>query len=236
VSDQTLTAAQLDSAKRAGETAALVVVSTSLPASLASIPKWVKACLRNVAEANAVGAGEATQNFSTTFTVGFSLGSLATLVSLLRKPEEKIHPAVVKAWMDHYFAAYFATVKNYMPFEIPQNFLGEFALQVVSVYIACSTEQRSEFQRGMAVSLSAEKNLRGDTPNDTTLTPIYFELLFYWREVTAMKSLPEVFKFLEQRFSDSPAVLGDFERFRKAANRLELSFRESQASPMNGQG
>jgi len=220
-----LTEPQREAARRLGRVVALRTVSMIKPEALTRFPPWAQRCLEHITEAITPGGSEVMEDMNTPLGIGFSFGGLGLMVNFLRRPEEKWGTSVKEA-LDIYFDSCGRCLAELTGEPFPANFLDEFSKGVFTAFISFDHEQRTQFHQGMATALEAEKNLRSENVRPTTATPIYFELLLFMEEISKMKSIPEVYRFLQERFSDSPALLGDPERFRKAANRIQLSFKD----------
>lgn len=172
-----------------------------------------------------MGAKDAVKDLNSPAGFGFTLGATATLRSWIHRPDEGWGASVIEC-LNIYSASCTETIKQETGQDMPSNQWDDFARMIFTAYLTYEYDGRREFIRGMEIALDAERNYSNGELRETTATPVYAELLLFLPEVSAMKSLGEVYRFLEGRFSDSPAVLGDFERFRKAANRIELSFKD----------
>lgn len=222
-----LTPEQEDCAKRLGTVAGLIALSKACPDKLRTAPKWLMTCVSHVAEASAQDAGEVVENMLSPFGIGMSLGNISVMVNLVKRPSDHWDGNSMNQFLNVYFQTYTRYVAQALGQEIPADklFVG-FTEGVFGVFIGSDYEQRREFIRGMTVALDAERNFREDTLRETSATRIYIEILLYAPEIMKMKNLTDVYQFLQGRFAENPNLLGDPERFRKLANRIELSFRE----------
>ena len=223
-----LTPNQKDATIRAGRVAGILFVAHEAPETLVQFPDWARYCLAQIAEASAQNAQQAVSKLESPFALGFTFGSLGTIGSLVRKPEEKWGAAVPEA-LDILFGTYISTIKELTGAEAPPLNWVEFAQLAFSAFMGYTHPERLEYHEGLRVALEVERNFRSGDLRITTATPIYFELLLFLPEIQKMRSLGEVFRFLELRFNDTPQELGDFERFRKLANRIQLSFRDQNS-------
>jgi len=229
VGEINLAEAKPDAAKRLGKTAACLVLSKFQPHALENFPAWVPVCLSHIAEATAQGASEGIEEMDSAFALGTSLGNFSMLAGFIRNPEERWAPGSMKGWIEEYFNAYTSTLAEKAGVQLPANMWADYAQMLFSAYLGFNIDQRRGFVRGMVASIESEENIRNDELRTTSATPLYLELVLFWSEVNAMNSLNEVFRFLKARFAKTPAVLGDFERFRKCANRIGLSFKDQLA-------
>ncbi len=153
--------------------------------------------------------------------VGFGMGTVGLLASFIRNPDESWGQSP-RPWFDAYFSSMFSTI-GVLP---PPTFWHDFKQTIFDLFLSMNYEQKRGFIEGLTAANEAENDFRTDKRHDTDATPLYLELLLYWPEINEMESLPEVFRLLETRFMDAPARLGSFERFRLAANRIKLSFKD----------
>jgi hypothetical protein len=220
---------EIDVARRIGRTSGLLALLKVNPSGVEKVPNWVRICLRQIGEATVQGGGAPISDVFKESTelsyrsAGFALGNLGSLMSVNRVPIGRFGSSI-NVWLEEYFRAYFETVFQGAP---PTNFWQTFILEIVGVMLTGNYEQRLEFIDGIRIGSDVENTFRSGETRETTATRIYFELVLFWPEVTRMEKLPAVFVFLQTRFSESPGQLGDFERFRKLANRIELSFQST---------
>jgi len=86
---------------------------------------------------------------------------------------------------------------------------------------------RVAFAKGLLVGLDLKEIFDGHSKG-TDATGIYLLLWLFWPEISKMHSHPEVFRYLEGLHGTEKNSLGGFERFRKLANRIGLSFKAKQ--------
>lgn len=220
-----LTEAQIDAARRLGRVAGLIAKAQTNPETLGPVPRWIVTCLSHIGEASAKGGAEAVAAIesATPLAVGYSMGNIGTMISLIRSPQEGVGKSL-NAWVNEYFTTYFKEINLQIPG--PVDFWQLFTKEVLGVFFTSNYEQRLQFLEGARRSTESELVFRSGEIRETTATRIYAELLLFYPEIMRMGSLAEVYRFLQTRFTESPAQLGDFERFRKLANRIELSFKE----------
>ncbi|MFT3867913.1 MAG: hypothetical protein QM715_05385 [Nibricoccus sp.] len=113
--------------------------------------------------------------------------------------------------------------------EIPLT--DEFQKHIMNRLFGPNVEERRAFVEGMAIGNRLPELLdRQALGNTTDATGIYLLLWLYWPEISKLKSVGEVARALEPRFSENKNLAGAHweERVRKLANRIGLSFRAKQ--------
>ena len=107
---------------------------------------------------------------------------------------------------------------------MPADLWGQYAQLIFGSFVSLGYDERHEFIDGMIAATDSERKFRAETLREATATRLYIEMLLFWPEIQRMKSLAEVHRFLEARFTESSDAPCDFERFSKLADRIELSF------------